>query len=100
MNNLKLYRIIVFTGLFLLRKADTVKMKTIGIATTAFCMWMTYAGGLLNMFMTSVFYLAGIGFYIKGRNSHKTLFTRKERYLLALLILSSVITLIILPLKT
>lgn len=44
----------LFTGLFLLRKADTVKMKTIGIATTAFCMWMTYAGGLLNMFMTSV----------------------------------------------
>lgn len=90
----------LFTGLFLLRKADTVKMKTIGIATTAFCMWMTYAGGLLNMFMTSVFYLAGIGFYIKRRNSHKTLFTRKERYLLALLILSYVITLIILPLKT
>ncbi len=90
----------LFTGLFLLRKADTAKIKTLGIATTAFCMWMTYAGGLLNMFMTSIFYLAGIGFYIKGCNSHKTLFTRNERYLMAILILSSVITLIILPLKT
>jgi len=57
----------LFTGLFLLKKADNAKVRTIAVVTTLFCLWMAYAGGLLEMFMTSIFYLAGIGFYLKAR---------------------------------
>lgn len=93
----------LFTGLFLLKKADDAKIRTIAVITTLFCLWMTYAGGLLEMFMTSIFYLAGIGFYIMARKSGKNkalpMFTRKELYLLFAIILSSIITLILIFLR-
>ena len=57
----------LFTGLFLLRKADSRGIRAMGCVITLFCLWMAYAGGLLDMLMTSVFYLAGIGFYMKAR---------------------------------
>lgn len=56
-----------FTGLFLIKKSDTVGIRIVAIIATLFCLWMAYAGGLLNMLMTSVFYLVGIGFFIKAR---------------------------------
>ena len=90
----------LFTGLFLLKKADSAGMKIVAVVTTAFCLWMAYAGGLLELFMTSIFYLSGIGFYLKARKSTKDknlpVFTRKERYLLYAIVLSSIITLILL----
>ena len=89
----------LFTGLFLLKKADNIKTKIIAVITTVFCLWMAYAGGLLDIFMTSIFYLSGIGFYIKARKSanNKTIpiFTAKERYLLFAIVCSSIVTLII-----
>ena len=89
----------LFTGLFLLKKADNIKIRAVAVVTTAFCLWMAYAGGLTEMFMTSIFYMCGIGFYIKARKSAKDntapVFTKKERYLLYAIVLSSVITLII-----
>lgn len=89
----------LFTGLFLLKKADDVKTRIIAVVTTVFCVWMAYAGGLLDIFMTSIFYMAGVGFYLMARKNRKDkaspVFTRKERYLLAAILLSSVITLII-----
>ncbi len=33
-----------FTGLFLLRKADTAAMKAVALVTSAFCIWMACAG--------------------------------------------------------
>ena len=57
----------LFTGLFLLKKADTAAMKTVAVVCCAFCLWMAYAGNLLAMLMTSVFYIMGIGFYIMAR---------------------------------
>ena len=90
----------LFTGLFLLKKADSAGMKIVAVVTTAFCLWMAYAGGLLELFMTSIFYLSGIGFYLKarkiGKNKNFPVFTRKERYLLYAIVISSVITLILL----
>ena len=72
----------LFTGLFLLKVADTTKIKIIAGLTTVFCLWMAYAGGLFDMFMTSVFYLAGIGFYIMARKTaityHICYFQRKN----------------------
>lgn len=89
----------LFTGLYLWKVAKTTKIKFIAFITTAFCLWMAYAGGLLAMFMTSAFYLSGIIFFIKarkeGKNESKRLFTSKERILLAFLIMASVTTLIL-----
>ena len=89
----------LFTGLFLLKVADTTKIRIIAGLTTVFCLWMAYAGGLLDMFMTSVFYLAGIGFYIMARKNSNNisylLFSKKERYLLSFIVIASVITMII-----
>lgn len=85
----------LFTGLFLLKKADTAGMKAVALVCCAFCLWMAYAGNLLAMLMTSVFYIIGIGFYItarKERHPDAPLFTRAEKYFLALLILASAVT--------
>ncbi len=90
----------LFTGLFLWKVADNLKVKTIAFITTAFCLWMAYAGGLLEMLMTSVFYLAGIFFYVKARKERmkacEKLFTAREYYLLAFIILASVASTILL----
>lgn len=89
-----------FTTLFSLKKAETWKIKTLSAIATVFCLWMAYAGGLLNMFMTSVFYLAGIGFFIKARkeqdNGNTALFTKGEKYCVAALGCASIITIILL----
>lgn len=92
-----------FTGLFLLKKADKWGIRTVAIITTAFCLWMAYAGGLAEMVMTSVFYLAGTGFYIKAReDNHKKetpLFTTAEKWSFYGLCVASLITLIMLAIQ-
>ncbi|MDE6653436.1 MAG: amino acid permease [Muribaculaceae bacterium] len=86
----------LFTGLFLWKVAKGWRVKTIAFVTTAFCLWMAYAGGLTLLFMTSIFYLAGVWFFIKARKERRkaqeTIFTGKERYILAALILASIVT--------
>lgn len=57
----------LFTGLFMAKKANTLQSKVISYLTIAFCGWMIYAGGVVEIMMTSVFYLLGIGFYIRAR---------------------------------
>ncbi len=87
-----------FTGLFLLKKADTWGIRTLAIITVLFCCWMAYAGGLLEMMMTSVFYILGIGFYIKARKEDDPdapLFTRGEKWGLGGLALASAATIVI-----
>lgn len=84
----------LFTGLFLLKKADGAKIKIVAAVATLFCLWMAYAGGLLEMFMTSVFYLMGTGFYIRARReAGKGIFTPRERRGFAALCFASAITL-------
>ena len=89
-----------FTGLFLLKKGEGWKIKTVALVATLFCCWMAYAGGLLGMLLTSVFYLAGIGFYIRARKEKGTaagpLFTTGEKWALAALSIASVISIYIL----
>ncbi len=88
-----------FTGLFLIKKADNWRIMTIAIITTLFCLWMAYAGGLLNMFLTSIFYLLGTGFYIqthRERHPNTPLFTRKSLSAFIILAISSLISLYIL----
>ncbi len=85
-----------FTGLFLIKKADNWKIMTIAVITTLFCIWMAYSGGLLNMFLTSIFYLLGTGFYIKTHKERQTpatpLFTNGEKWWFAGLCIASVVS--------
>ena len=90
----------LFTGLFLLKKGDTTKIKSIALITVLFCLWMIYAGGVLEMIMTSGFYLAGIIFYIRVKREQDsnmtTLFTSYEKATIALLVAGTLISLYIL----
>ncbi len=93
-----------FTGLFLIIKANNLKIRSIAILTTLFCLWMAYAGGLKELFMTSIFYLIGTGFYIKSRKQYapdKPVFTKPEKIGLLFLAIASVVsmTLIIYMIK-
>lgn len=84
-----------FTGLFLLKKARNVGMRAVAAVTSLFCLWMAYAGGLMDMFMTSVFYIIGIGFYIRARKEYspdRPLFTKAEKFFLTLLATASAVT--------
>lgn len=86
----------LFTGMFLYKVADSLKIRCLAVITVIFCIWMAYAGGLADMFMTSIFYLAGIGFYLRARRENYSKFsqpfTRSEKYVLALLSLASLLT--------
>ncbi len=87
-----------FTGLFLLKKADTWSIRVLAIVTSLFCLWMAYAGGLKEMMMTSVFYMLGIGFYVKARREADPgacLFTRYEKLVLCLLAACSIVTIVL-----
>lgn len=56
-----------FTGLFMMKVADSKKTRFIAIVIILFCCWMAYAGGIMSLLKTSAFYLLGIGFYYKAR---------------------------------
>ncbi len=84
-----------FTGLFLLKKARTTGIRILAIVTSAFCLWMAYAGGLTDMLMTSVFYILGTVFFIRARienNPNGRIFTFNEKWGLYLLIICSLLT--------
>lgn len=69
-----------FSGLFLFKasfnpgkylndpnKLHRGKYMFIGAVCTIFCAWIVYAGGLLYLLITSIFYIAGIWFYVMAR---------------------------------
>ncbi|MDE6299777.1 MAG: amino acid permease, partial [Muribaculaceae bacterium] len=47
----------LFTGMFLYKVATDFRTRLLAVVTIGFCLWMAYAGGLLLMLMTSLFYL-------------------------------------------
>lgn len=89
-----------FTALFVLKKANTFKIRITGISAALFCLWMAYAGGLTNLLMTSVFYLAGILFYIQARKEQgsdtNSCFNTGERFILLAIVLFSIFSLYLL----
>lgn len=89
-----------FTGLFLIKKADNWNIMTIAVITTVFCLWMAYSGGLINMFLTSLFYILGIGFYIKTHKERQApgtpLFSPGEKWWFAGMCTASLASLFIL----
>ncbi|MBD5233056.1 MAG: amino acid permease [Bacteroidales bacterium] len=76
-----------FTGLFLLKQPCKPKIKIVALLATLFCLWMAYAGGLIDFIMTSPFYLVGIIFFIKVRKESRSqvIFTKNEKWGIALL---------------
>ena len=85
-----------FTGLFLLKKGEGKGIKTVALIATLFCLWMAYAGGLINMVMTSAFYLSGIVFYVKVRRERDKpgtpLFSSNEKLAVAALAFGTIFT--------
>lgn len=86
----------LFTGMFLWKQASSVKVKVLGAVSVLFCLWMIYAGGILQMVMTSVFYLCGVWFYIKARREItdrcEPVFSRRDMIILGALCLASLFT--------
>lgn len=70
------------SGLFLWK----AERKWTGLLCAAFCAWMIYAGGLTLLMQTSVFYLAGLGFYVTSRRRAGLFPLRRDKWLLAILL--------------
>ncbi len=77
------------------------RFRITGIACTVYCLWMIYAGGLDLFFGSSLFYLFGVGLFVKARreqrrasDSEVPYLTHWESLLLAVLIISSAVTLL------
>lgn len=72
------------------KKRYQIRYRIIGIACTLYCLWLIYAGGLTLFAYTSLFYLAGIGFYLRSRYERKAegclKFTNSDRVTLGVLI--------------
>lgn len=86
----------LFVGLFLIKKAKSVRMRIIGIIISLFCIWMGYSGGMTDMLMSSFFYLLGIGFFIKARKDNSPpdapIFTKYEKWVAIILLVLSLIS--------
>lgn len=86
----------LFSGLFMIKVANGLKAKAIAWISTLFCIWMAYAGGVTDLLMTSVFYVAGVGFYIKARREDSKsdcTFTNGEKYILGFLVAATIVSL-------
>ncbi len=58
------------SGMFLCKisRGDSRRGWWTGAGCTLFCLWMMYAGGLDLLARTSLFYIAGLGFYFRARH--------------------------------
>lgn len=81
-----------------------IKYRVIGILSTIYCAWCLYAGGLLLLLVTSIFYLPGTYFYWQARKqvapNHKLtareLFKPYEVWILVGLILCVIVSIVLL----
>lgn len=56
----------LLSGAFLL-KVGRGRQRVLGLGCTIFCAWMIYAGGIGLFLQTSIFYLIGLGLYLRAR---------------------------------
>lgn len=85
-------------------RGTLVWYRTVGIICTFYCAWLLYAGSLLLLLVTSLFYIVGTYFYIRARRqyapagTHKSaeLFTAGEKWIFAALVAASIISIILL----
>ena len=101
----------LFCGLYLvkasytkgeLKVTDSKKLnlyRFIGIVSSLFCLWLLYAGGLLLLLVTSIFYLVGIYFYVVARKQNKEksepVFSRPETWLAVIIGICSVVAVVL-----
>lgn len=85
-----------FTGLFMLKKADSIKVRVMAWITVLFCLWMAYSGGVREILLTAVFYIAGLPFYLRARQAapagKRKVFTPVEMTFFILILVSAVIS--------
>lgn len=58
----------MFVGLFLWQRSHEWKIRVLAVIIVVFCLWMIYAGGIRDFLLTSLFYLAGTGVYLRARH--------------------------------
>lgn len=88
----------LLTALFLWKQADSTKIKVLAALSVIFCLWMIYAGGIINILITSIFYLCGVWFFIKARrenNGGEThVFSKQDFMILAGLCAASIFSVV------
>ncbi|MDE6843238.1 MAG: arginine:ornithine antiporter, partial [Muribaculaceae bacterium] len=52
-------------------RKHVMRYRVISALCVLYCMWMIYAGGIELFMFSSIFYLAGIGFYLKARRERR-----------------------------
>ena len=101
----------LFCGLYLVKASFTkgelkttdakkiMQYRIIGIISSVFCLWLLYAGSLLLLLITSIFYLAGFYFYVVARKQNmekgEKVFSRPERWLAIAIAVCSVIAVVL-----
>lgn len=87
----------LFSAIFMWQKAIGWHEKALAAFSILFCCWMIYAGGIVEMLMTSMFYLCGVWFFIKARRECRVacqpVFSRRDLTLLGLLCAASLVSL-------
>ncbi len=53
------------------QRKKLIRYRIVGIMCSAYCLWLIYAGGVKLFLCTSVFYIAGLGFYLKARSERR-----------------------------
>lgn len=79
-------------------KGQLAWMRTVGIITSLYCLWLIYAGGLLLMLITSILYIAGVYFYVRSRHRYapgEKVFAPFEKWILFFLAVAAVISVIL-----
>lgn len=88
-----------FTGLFLMKVGRDLRTRTVAAIIMVFCLWMAYAGGVVAMMQTTIFYLLGIFFYYKARKCDTVCLphtmSRGDMIAAAIMVLTAVLSLII-----
>jgi arginine/ornithine antiporter len=81
------------------RSRKNMRFRITGIAASAFCLWMIYAGGLTLLLLTSVFYFVGSVFFVMARREANTtipVFTTAERFLFLFIVACSIASVVLL----
>lgn len=83
----------LLSGAFLC-KISRGPQRILGLGCTIFCLWMIYAGGIGLFLQTSIFYLMGIGLYLRARaDLGLAMLTRRLSLAIALLLAIALISL-------
>lgn len=53
------------------QRKKLIRYRIVGIMCSSYCLWLIYAGGVKLFLCTSVFYIAGLGFYLKARSERR-----------------------------